>query len=229
MSYDYSLVLKSLNENPKIGYYILGVFITDGSVRFKTEHEATECALFSRDGDWIQLISDTLGGATKVIPKDNGYRIRFWNKEIFDWFVGRGCLPNKSLNAEFPKIPDQYLPDFLRGCIDGDGSITYTSYKKNGRSYPKVNTYLCGSSISFLKEFEIILRARGINCSFIEKKNKASHAIQYKHPHYRVVMNDSRACKFLEWIYYPNHKLSMPRKRELVAKILGDNLFKNKA
>ena len=227
---DYSLILESLNNDPHLVYYILGVFITDGSVRYKSAGIGTECDLFSKDGDWIELINNALGGTTKVIEKGVGKRIRFWNKDIFDWFEQHGCSPNKSLNVEFPDIPSEYLPDFIRGCIDGDGSVIYTKYLKKGKYYPKINVYLCGSSISFLKKFEEILQSRGINSSFVFKTNtKSQGKILYKNPHYRVLMNDSHARNFLKWIYYDGHKMSMPRKRLMAEKILNDNLFKNKA
>lgn len=227
---DYPLILDILNKNPDIAYYILGVFVTDGSVRYKTEHAATECDLLSKDGDWIELINETLGGTSKVVIKGNAKRIRFWNKEMFDWFVSRGCTPNKSLNIEFPTIPTQYLPDFIRGCIDGDGSIVYTKYLKKNKYYPKINVYLCGSSLGFLKSFENILLKREINSSFIYNPNgNKPEVIQHKNPHYRVVMNDSRAIEFLKWIYYDGHRLSMPRKKAKFEKIIRDNLFQKKA
>jgi hypothetical protein len=34
---DYNLILNILNKNPEIAYYILGAFITDGTVGFKTK------------------------------------------------------------------------------------------------------------------------------------------------------------------------------------------------
>lgn len=34
-----------------------------------------------------------------------------------------GLTPNKSLTLGRLAIPDEYFPDFFRGCIDGDGSV----------------------------------------------------------------------------------------------------------
>lgn len=222
---DYSKFIEMLEKQDDITYYILGAFVTDGSVRLKNPKTslATECEISSKDKDWINLINNVCGGEAKVIEKGNMARVRYWNKSIFDLFIQYGCTPVKSLNLKFPLIPEQYLTDFLRGCIDGDGSISVTKYKKvkNGKEYwyNKTNAYLCGSSLDFLKEFSFILDNKGISYSLIESKNTPEKKIKYKHPHYRVHMNDSFAKQFLNWIYYPGNRIAMPRKQNLVHTI----------
>ena len=40
----------------------------------------------------------------------------------------KGCTPRKSLALNFPtkeQVPDEYLYDFIRGYVDGDGHIRY--------------------------------------------------------------------------------------------------------
>ena len=50
-------------------------------------------------------------------------------KVLTDKLIALGCIPNKSLNLDFPTfISDDMLPHFIRGVFDGDGSI---SCKKN--------------------------------------------------------------------------------------------------
>ena len=48
-------------------------------------------------------------------------RIDFSCKVIYDDIVALGGKECKSLDCEFPEVPKEYLPDFIRGYFDGDG------------------------------------------------------------------------------------------------------------
>lgn len=217
----YSKILEVLNAKSSLAYYLLGAFCTDGNICIDISTNAAKCSLSSNDDDWLHLIHNAIGNDGAVRKrKDGRHELWLYNKEVYNWFNENGCTPAKSLNLSCPIIPEQYLPDFLRGCIDGDGSIVISSYLKNGKRYPKITCYLCGSSLSFLKDIEQILINKGIKSSFVYKKNSPNDKIKYKHPHYRVFMNDSKARAFLNWIYYPGNPLSMPRKQKLAIDIL---------
>ncbi|WP_077212988.1 LAGLIDADG family homing endonuclease [Bacillus dakarensis] len=42
-----------------------------------------------------------------------------------------GIVANKSLTVAFPPVPEEYLPSFIRGVIDGDGWVQRTGYVMN--------------------------------------------------------------------------------------------------
>jgi hypothetical protein len=42
---------------------------------------------------------------------------------LYDALLTIGLTPAKSLTLGPLAIPDDYFPDFFRGCIDGDGSV----------------------------------------------------------------------------------------------------------
>ncbi len=42
-----------------------------------------------------------------------------------------GIKHNKSYTVSFPKVPDEYLPAFVRGVIDGDGWVQNRGYVMN--------------------------------------------------------------------------------------------------
>lgn len=42
-----------------------------------------------------------------------------------------GISANKSLTIPFPEVPDEYLPSFIRGVIDGDGWVQRNGYVMN--------------------------------------------------------------------------------------------------
>lgn len=60
---------------------------------------------------------------------------KFSNKHIVTQLINKGCVPNKSLILEFPNrdiLPDNLVRHFIRGYVDGDGTIA--SYPK-GKSF----------------------------------------------------------------------------------------------
>ena len=52
-----------------------------------------------------------------------GHRIAWSDRRFYDWLTTVGLTPAKSLTLGPLAIPDDYFADFLRGCIDGDGSV----------------------------------------------------------------------------------------------------------
>jgi hypothetical protein len=52
-----------------------------------------------------------------------GYRLQWRNRAFYDWLIAIGPTPRKSLTIGPLRIPDEYFADFMRGCIDGDGTI----------------------------------------------------------------------------------------------------------
>jgi hypothetical protein len=67
-----------------------------------------------------------------------------------------GGTENKSLTLEFPEVPKEYLPDFIRGYFDGDGSIMRL---KNNR----VNSaFTCGSKKFLIKLHQALKENAGV-------------------------------------------------------------------
>lgn len=68
--------------------------------------------------------------------KNGAWEITICSSALADWLINIGCTPKKSLTMIFPQVPDKYLPDFLRGVVDGDGWISmHLDKKKNTFSY----------------------------------------------------------------------------------------------
>jgi len=199
-----------------ISYYLLGALIADGCVNNKT----CRITLTSADLDWIELIKNMICPTIKLEMVGNSYRININSKQLKTWLIDHRCVPKKSLTVKFPIIPNQYLPDFLRGCIDGDGSL--------GRYDFGLKCYLCGSSLQFLQSYSTILHLYGITNYITESKQSQTTIISNKKAirrskHWRVETQNKHTQKLISWIYYPNHKLSMPRK-----KLIADTIINHK-
>jgi intein/homing endonuclease len=206
MRHNYNLTIFE-NKND-IFYYLLGVLLTDGNIFTSTKYNKIQ--LTSKDFDWIEILQSLLN--CPAYPTKDGHKnLTINSKNICQILINSGCLPNKSLIVKIPSIPNKYITDFIRGCMDGDGSIPRGKNKQ---------CYLASSSLDFLKSINEIIITQKINSHIyeIDKTDytlKNGKIISPKHPHYRLVMTGNSAKQFLAWIYYPEHKLSMPRKKLL--------------
>lgn len=72
------------------------------------------------------------------------------------------CPAKSSKNILFPVVPDQYLPHFIRGYFDGDGSVAYVKPERGRRGYVRV---WFGGSKKFIEE----LRNQVVNCLGVRK------------------------------------------------------------
>lgn len=222
---------KVLFSENALSYYLLGVFITDGNVyKRKNKLHTTQCEISSKDKDWLLLIQTSLGNEPILKKKGkNHFVLMFYNEEIYDWLLSKGCVQNKSLTVKMPQIPIYYLRDFVRGCMDGDGSLSISKYKqyKKDKIYERVKktAYLCGSSYDFLIDLKKQLDDIGLSGSLHEVKKQPSYInnilVQQKHPHYRLCFNDGGAVKYIRWVYHTNNELSLPRKLSKAQEILS--------
>jgi len=117
--------------------YAVGLITTDGNLSTDRNH----ISFTSND---IELISNM-----KYIVRMNGkigytrnctsesYRLSLCNVQFYDWLQSLGLTPNKSLTIGPLAIPDKYFIDFLRGHLDGDGSITTYTDRYNASKDPK--------------------------------------------------------------------------------------------
>ena len=213
-----------LNEDA-ISFYLLGAYMADGNVcltpRFKNLN------IVSKDKDWLEIIRDLVSKSINLQHKNNCYTLKIFDLDILNWLTSYGCSPNKSLKLAIDKeIPKQYIRDFIRGVLDGDGSISISEYskKKNGKiyKYKKINTYICSASETFVKQISGLISPE-INRSLIEIKPGKSHflngrEITSKTSIWRLHFNDSNAKKLLAWLYNDN-QIAIPRKNK-IAKII---------
>jgi hypothetical protein len=217
-----------LNEDA-ISYYLLGAFISDGNI--EDSRGRGRATINSIDKQWIVDIKNTMVPNGTVSKKDNTYYFRFSHPEMIQWLMKNECVPRKSLTVKFPNVPDKYLPDFIRGIFDGDGSVSckfYQSTSKNsknkGTCIDYLTCYICGSSKVFMKTLNDKITKLGILTQFKSQKlrvGKLSNGriIQPKSPQYRITMSFKQAYNFLTWIYYPDNKLKLNRKENKANEI----------
>jgi len=114
-----------ISWSPELAYAV-GLITTDGSLSKDGRH----LDFISKDKDLIITFQKCLDIKNKIASKKSGYtgridayRTQFGNVTLHKWLVGIGLMPNKSKKLGVVRIPDDFFFDFLRGHLDGDGTI----------------------------------------------------------------------------------------------------------
>jgi hypothetical protein len=107
--------------------YVLGYWWADGGM-LQTTH-SSRVTFTSKDGEYLEKIARTIG-VGEVKPTDNAcYRITIYRKAMYDDLLALGGTPNKSFTANWYAPPSEFLRHFVRGFVDGDGSLYWLSTK----------------------------------------------------------------------------------------------------
>jgi len=219
MNRKYYYTKSTLENEDDISYYILGAFITDGCIYKNGISYVSQ--LSSKDDDWLNEIKNKLGTNLKIHKfKNHYYGIRIFDLNISKWFINHGCQPNKTYSVSLPEIPDQYLADFIRGCIDGDGSIGTYTYNNN----VKRSCQIISASLPFLTAIQQKLKVKNIKSSIINRGKKDgiidNKIIKANVDSFSLNVYGSNCFKLLKFAYYYDHKLNLNRKYLLAKKII---------
>ena len=219
MIYNYNLSV-FYNENC-ISYYLLGAFITDGCV-YQNNKNTYACQLSSCDLDWLESIKNIVGTNLKIHKfTQNYYGLRIIRHEIASWLISHGCYPRKTYSIVLPNIPDQYFRDFLRGCIDGDGSIGIYPNKNN----IKRSCQLISASKIFLEQIQNKLKLLNIKATITNRGKQTcflkDRLIKATVDSYSLNFYGQNCYKFLKYIYYDTNQIALNRKKQLAIQIIN--------
>lgn len=189
--------------------YILGLIYADGNI--SKSNNTFKISLQDRDVDILHKIKFELQSNhplryLKYNDKNpnwsNQYMLSITNKHIPESLIDKGVIPNKSLKLEFPNYLDDHLiPHFIRGYLDGDGSIS-----KN----PKEKRIAIISTVNFCNTLKSIIENKlNIHCSISYchgKKETPTRSLG--------IAGGNQVKKFLDWIY-KDSDLYLDRKYEI--------------
>jgi len=121
--------------------YILGFWFADGCI---TNGACFYISQHKKDLYLLEKISKKMKSNYPIrrAKGSNCFEFSVRSKTIYDDIIRRGGCERKSLKIKFPKVPDKYLFDFIRGVFDGDGCIS--------RDNHKCSCYFCGGSKEFM-------------------------------------------------------------------------------
>lgn len=189
--------------------YVLGFIYADGSL---TDYRLTITASLD-DSQIIYTIADLISyprDKIKVrVNKQSNNRyvcLSFSRRYVAKRLNELGVYQNKSKTAQFPNVPKEYMPDFVRGYFDGDGHVT--------KSHGQIQFgFTCGS-IDFIQGLSTILSAvlnKNINI-IMDKRGSGNYYLQ--------VHSNRLAKDFYNFIYYSDNVPCLIRKRKKFEEFL---------
>jgi len=123
-------------------WYLIGLITTDGCLSSDGRH----INITSKDYGFLNNLKDKLSFSNKIGVKNRGkinqgYYLDFSNRSLYDFLLSVGLTTNKSLIQDRIDVPSEFFSDFLRGVIDGDGSIRNWIHPSNKREQWSLRIY----------------------------------------------------------------------------------------
>lgn len=114
---------ESVQWNPALAYAV-GLLTTDGNLSPDGRH----IDFTSKDVALIETFKQCLNLTNRITIKFSGlgvmaHHVQFGDVVLYQWLLDIGLMPNKSKIIGALSIPDAFFFDFLRGHLDGDGTI----------------------------------------------------------------------------------------------------------
>ena len=131
--------------------YVLGLWFADGCIYGGKMFDIT---LHAKDKYILKQVAQELEyeGPLYDYVDRQAARLNFSCVVIYKDIVNLGGSERKSLMIEFPEVPKEFLPDFIRGYFDGDGSVYWVKNHRLGSSF-------ASGSPAFIKKLWTILKS----------------------------------------------------------------------
>jgi len=194
--------------------YWLGMLTADGYI----SKDGYKTTLALKDFDVIEKFKEAINSGHKISTRNifdkrtkktyTSYSLQVCSKEFVRNLIDLDVTNRKSYICRFPDIHKKYIPSYLRGLLDGDGSIIVEDESKK-----KVR-------VSFIATREII---EGIHIFFKDKIKAKPHPIyvvsENVNMHKTYYFGDAK--KALKEIYRgSDSKNRMDRKYEIYKEII---------
>jgi intein-encoded DNA endonuclease-like protein len=219
----YNYNSSAFSNGTEISLYLLGAFITDGHISYDRLKNSQTAVLTSKDLDWLTSIAEIVcpGKPVSKSKLHDAYMLRLHDKKIVEWLVFNGCKPRKSLDVKFPNLPDLYLKDFIRGCMDGDGC--FCIYKSGERKVARIYSYISSASKPFVEKMKDELSKLEIDSTITECKLCNSviqgRKVIAKNNLWRLHLSKKNTIKLINAIYSEGC-LCLERKHEKCRQII---------
>lgn len=189
--------------------YILGFLASDGCNRGSD----IVFEIKKKDEEVLCFIRDCISPDRPIYVNDNTdfVRLVIYSKKMCNDLEKIGITKAKTKTIKFPEIDDKFLPDFLRGCFDGDGCVSLNRHKG---IKAQIRFGYCSASLDFLKKFEEILRQK---CNLKERKIYKNHISDC----YSIEYEGSIQVKKIYNYLYDDSCFSLSRKRNKFSNYYG--------
>lgn len=216
---------KNFKWTPELAY-ATGLIATDGCLSGDSRH----IIMRSSDLELLKTFKKCLFLSNKIKrttcngwAKKPSYKIQFGNVQLYRWFIKIGITPRKTYTIGEIKIPDKYFLDFLRGHLDGDGSVwTYKDYYNTFKNPKYIYDRLWVRFISANKNHitwlrKNIFRLINIKGRIYERKPKRN---DQKTSLWEIRFAKKESIKVLSRLYYSPNVPCLKRKRKIATKFI---------
>jgi len=187
--------------------YVLGFWFADGNI-WKGGSYIFSITQHKKDKYILERILKEMDSNYSLTYDSRGcYSFKIVSKAIYDDIIGLGGKERKSLDCKFPVISREYLPDFVRGLWDGDGSVFYNKHKRI-KAY--VSAYASASK-SFIEQFYRVLKENIPDLRGGISKNNGSYLLRFS-------VKDTVLLKRFMYLEPMVGKLFLKRKYEVFLK-----------
>ena len=210
---DYNLKNKDFFKkiDSEIKAYFLGLLAADGCL-FKRNYNIN-LSLKKEEDYLLKIFSGLFYSEPKTIyQRKNGVCVvNIYNKDIYNDILFLGLTDKKSATLKFPtsdQVPDHLIHHFIRGYFDGDGCITYGTYKNTYQAgfQTKGNVNIVGSRLFILELKE------KLSC-FIKTKINI-HQFKHSLGCYRLLFSHLDSVKKFYDFIYKDASIFMERKNK---------------
>lgn len=202
---------EDINSSEKA--YFLGLLFADGSIVLDKSDQRTpslSLELVETDLNILlklkkELKSDAKLSYNKRKNRENGtYTFSLRNQKIIDDLKKWNIIPNKTYQVQEICLPKDYEKDFLRGFIDGDGSLYFSN--------SSFHINICGHNENIIKQISDYANI------LIDKSR--SNKIQCSNNVYKYTWNGNDAIKLAK-ILYNKDCLAIERKKKIVLEVIN--------
>lgn len=181
--------------------YILGLICADGNVTQRCDGNRLSICLHKDDSYLIEDIYKAMSSSHRVYYSKNIAKLNIENKVLYNDLLKLGITPAKSKTIGKVNVPEEYISDFIRGVLDGDGSVD--SKRKRAKIVTASNDF--AKCLSGMLD-KINVEHKLYNEGYIYNKEKTDF--------YVIKILKRVAVKRLYNLMYKNAKLFLTRKKK---------------
>lgn len=191
--------------------YAIGLFTADGYLSSDERH----LEFTSKDFEQVENFAKCLGLRNSISKKSNGYsnkdyfHIQWGSVNFYHFLNAIGITNNKSLTISELDIPNDYFPDFLRGLLDGDGSISLHNHPESK---------LLQVKLRFSSASEVFLN--WLRDKIALNVSVAGGYIGYFTRCWELVYAKNDSFELIKYIYYQEDVICLARKRIQAYRVL---------
>lgn len=199
----------------KLTAYGVGLFCADGHLSLDKRH----LDFTSKDLEQIENFKKAFDKNVKVSVKTRSVKapkdyhcLRFSDVKLYNFLLKLNVPQQKSRSIGSLKIPTLLFADFLRGLLDGDGSIT--TYNHNQCKLRQIKIRFYSGSRVFLDWINAMLVKNGLS----------SGKISYGPRVYCLTFCKRDSLKLISFMYYKEDIISLSRKKNLALNYFKEHL-----